>query len=141
MTLPIHHPFWIEIVLVFAVMVVSAVVVYARADHIVAREILKLRGISRVRRDSAAAGAGLALVAGVVASAVYSYWIARAPSLAPTVFLFGAVVVGVALSALALVLAFRRHMRGAGEVIALNVIWAVAYGWLLPLAVVWWTGS
>lgn len=141
MTLPIQHPFWVEIIVVFAVSAISAALVYARADRIITPEIVASRGLARVRRDSALAGAFLAMVVGIFVSVLYSRWASASPELASRSFLVGGVAVGIVFSLLAMVLTAKKRMRGAREVIVLNFIWALAYGYLLPNAVIWWAGS
>lgn len=141
MALPIHHPFWAQILVVFVVAGLSALLVYARAERIMTPETVASLGLMRVRRDSALSAAFLALAFGIFASVVHVRWASLSPEVASRAFLIAGVGFGVVLSILALVLSARKRMRGAREVILLNALWAFAYGYVLPSAAVWWAGG
>lgn len=141
MALPIQHPFWAELLLVFLVTAITIVWVHARADHIVSPEVASALGMVRVRRDSALAAGFLALVAGLVASVVYLRWAALSPEFAARMFLILGLGCGLVLSVSAMVLSARKRMRGGLEMVVLNLVWAASYGYLLPKAAVWWAAG
>jgi hypothetical protein len=141
MTLPIQHPFWAELAIVFSVTALTMVWVHARALRIVSPEVVAKLGSPRVRRDSAVAAGFLALVAGLVASVVYLRWADYSPDFAAWMFALLGLGGGLVLSLVAIVLGTRQRIRGGAEMVVLNVVWAVAYGVLLPRAAVWWAGG
>jgi hypothetical protein len=138
MTLPISHPFWPELIVVLAVTAFTALFVHARAHRIVAEEVVSDRGIVRVRRDMAVTAASLALVAGLLASILFLRWFALSRPLATWAFLVFGLGAALFLSVSAIVLGARRRMRGSLEMVVLTLVWAAAYGYLLPTLTSWW---
>jgi hypothetical protein len=132
MALPVHHPFWLTLLLTVAVAALSAALVHARADRIVSPATAAGFDRGKLRRTAAGGIAGAAILFGGVASGLFLVLEAWGPDLAGHVFRIGSSIAAIALSLAAVRLRANARMRGVPELVALNVLWAAGFGWLLP---------
>jgi hypothetical protein len=132
MALPPHHPFWLALLVVLTVAAISAVLVYARVNHMVKSAMGASFGTRRSRLNASVGMAGAALLVGGAATGLYLALLARWSELAPGLYLGfaigGVLVIGAAL----LRNGARSGMRGIPELITLTIVWALAYGLVLP---------
>lgn len=130
MTLPIDHPFWLTLLVVVPVAVVSGILIHRRGERLASA--LGSAAFDRVRSEGAFAVGILAAGFGSLLSIGYAAFSARFPSLAPLAFIGGSFGIAALLSLLALRWSVRMRLLDARELVALNVLWAVAYGVLIP---------
>jgi hypothetical protein len=132
MALPPHHPFWAALLVTLAVAVLSSALVYARADRIVSGMTAAEFERRRLRRVASRGIAGSALLFGAAGSGLFIALQTHRPDLAVGLFHVASVAAAVLLSAAAVRLRVRAGLRGVPELVALNLLWATAFGWVMP---------
>lgn len=132
MALPVHHPLWLSLCIIIPVSIASGVLVRAHALEL-ARGRAAAVSSRNDRSDGALAFALLSAFVGVVLSLTYVFLAGRFPAATRWLFLASAALLGTCLSVIALRLSQRMRIGGARELVALNMLWTVAYGVMLPL--------
>lgn len=116
------------------VALVTGIIVFARASAIAEPQKIAALGLGAVARQDGATFATLALLFGLVAGAVYASVWPRWHGVT-ALYVAAAVILGIGLSVAAAVLRTRFGLGGVPEVIALNLLWAAAFGWLAPAVI------
>jgi hypothetical protein len=132
MALPPDHPFWLALAVTVGIAALSALIVYVRADRIVSATTAAAFDDKRLRRTASSGIAGSALLFGAAVSGFFLALEPRFPDLATDLYRIGSVVIAVLLSLAAVRLRRNSKMRGVPELVALNLLWAAGFGWLLP---------
>ena len=117
------------VVLVAAVMLISAAYTYVRGGELASADQIAAKGIAAARRDTAVFYAGVAVMVGVIGFFVFRGMINASPDTAAKTFLLIAIGIGVALEIMGAIV-FK--MRGIVELTLLHVLFIAAYGWVLP---------
>ena len=117
------------VAIVIVIAVVSALLVYWRAEHFGAVDDIAERGLSTVRREAVLFYGVLPLFFGGIAWFAYKYMYNQSPENAATNFLLLALAIGVVFTVMAAVV-FK--MRGFSEFVALHILYAAGFGWVLP---------
>ena len=115
--------------IVLVIVVISAMLVYWRAETFGAPEDIAARGLSTVRREAVAFYGILPVVFGVIAWFVYKYFINHWPKNADTNYFLLALGIGLGFTVLA-ALVFKG--RGFTEFVALHIIYLAGFGWVMP---------
>ena len=115
--------------IVIVIAVVSALLVYWRAEHFGAVDDIANRGLSTVRREAVLFYGVLPLFFGGIAWFAYKAMYNHSPQDAQTYFLLLALGLGVVFTVMA---AMVFKMRGFSEFVTLHLIYLAGFGWVLP---------
>jgi hypothetical protein len=140
---PVDHPFWIALFIAVPLGVLSALVLYMRAE-VVAHALGAPSGTPEARavRRAGWAAFGFAAAIFAVAAILFYSWLApRWPLGAAPLYRALGVSAALVLSLAAWVIGARSRSRGISALVVLNVIWAAVLGWVVPAAVTWWRGT
>ncbi|MCA9594900.1 MAG: hypothetical protein KC776_16380 [Myxococcales bacterium] len=131
MSIPVTHPFWLALAVAVPVAVISGLVVYFQAWRAITRVPEARDRLESVRSTAGLAAAFLALLVGVGVGLGYGALDRLTSGYAAGLYLAVGAVVFLVLSAWAI---GGRARRGAAfATVALNAVWAIAYGYVLPL--------
>lgn len=119
---------------IFVVAALTALIVYQRTPQIAGDEEIELEGLASTRRLFTFAFTAGAILFGVVVTVAYNFVANRWPTLAQPLFFWGSLGVMSLFSIAAGLIRPREGLGGVREVIALNIIWGLGYGWVLPYA-------
>jgi hypothetical protein len=128
-----ENPFPLIIILIVAA--VTALIIYQRTPQIAGEEEINEEGLSRTRLLFTFAFTASAVLFGVAVVVAYDFFASLWPSVAqPLVFLGGVVTAGI-FSLAAAVVRPRKGLGGVPELIALNFLWGLGYGLVLPYTI------
>lgn len=111
----------------------TGLIVALRIEQIAEPEKLVRDGIAEVRRQDATDFAMISLAFGALCAIGYSLAASRWPEAVNAAFMVGGTALTVVLSAAAAILRPQAGLTGVPEVLLMNFIWGVGYGWLLPI--------
>lgn len=117
------------------VALLTGALVYLRPLQLVEPTKIEMKGVEAAAREYAFASVLLTLAAGLLVTLLYVGLAYRYPDSAAKIYLMLGVVLAAALSMAAAIVRPRLHMRGVFEIILLNILWGVSFGWLLPLVI------
>jgi len=128
-----QNPFPLIIILIVAA--VTALIIYQRTPQIAGEEEINEEGLSRTRQLFTFAFTASAVLFGVAVVVTYDFIASRWPSIAQPLFFLGGVVTAGIFSLAAAVVRPREGMGGVPEIIALNFLWGLGYGVVLPYTI------
>ena len=128
-----QNPFPLIIILIVAA--VTALIIYQRTPQIAGEEEINEEGLSRTRQLFTFAFTASAVLFGVAVVVSYDFIASRWPSIAQPLFFLGGVVTAGIFSLAAAIVRPREGMGGVPEVIALNLLWGLGYGVVLPYTI------
>lgn len=128
-----QNPF--PLIIIFIVASVTALIVYQRTPQIAGEEEINQEGLTKTRRLFTIAFPASAVLFGVVITVAYDFTASRWPSVAQPLFFWGSLLLALFLSISAAIIRPREGMGGISEVIALNFLWGIGYGIVLPYAI------
>ena len=120
------------LIIIFIVAGITALIVYQRTSQIAGEEEIEKEGFASTRRLFTFAFTAGAILFGVVVTVAYNFVANRWPTLARQMFLWGSLAVTLLFSIAAGIIRPREGMGGVREVVALNLLWGLGYGWVLP---------
>ena len=128
-----QNPF--PLIIIFIIAAVTALIVYQRTPQIAAKEEIDQEGLSNTRKLFTFAFTAGAILFGVVVAVAYDFIAGRWPSLAQPLFFWAGLGTGTIFSLAAAIVRPREGMGGVPEVIALNLLWGLGYGIVLPYTI------
>lgn len=120
-------------VVIVPVALLTGLIVSVRIDQIAEPEKIREQGLETVRAEDSRGFGFIAVMFGLAAALVYVWLASRWPAAATNLFLALGLGLAVILSVAAAVVRPRAGLGGVGEVVALNMIWGLGYGWVMPL--------
>lgn len=124
------------VLVIMPIALLTGGLVYWRAAQIAEPERIAAEGLAVAARESGVGMGVLALLFGTVVSFGYVWMFARWPGVT-TIYAAVGLLLALGLSIAAAVVRPRHQLGGVPEVIALNLLWGLGYGWLMPLMVRW----
>jgi hypothetical protein len=125
-----QNPF--PLVVIFLVAGITALIVYLRTPEIAGQVEIETEGLARTQRLFTLTFTAGAILFGVVVAVAYNFTANRWPALAQPLFMWGSLAATLLFSIAAAIIRPREGLGGVLEVIALNLLWGLGYGWVLP---------
>jgi hypothetical protein len=124
------NPF--PLIIIFIVAAFTAWLVNQRITQIAGEDEIDEQGLEQTRRLFTLAFTASAVLFGVVVSVIYNYVQNRWAALAQPLFIIGSSSAMLLFSMAAAIIRPRANVGGVKEVITLNLLWGLGYGWFLP---------
>lgn len=115
----------------------SGGLVYWRADQMVEPGQIALRGLATVRWEEAVGIGFTALIFGLMTSQIYIWLAGQWMEAAAKLYLGFGVAFMAVLTLAAVTVRPLLHLEGIPEVVALNFLWGLGYGWVIPFLIRW----
>ncbi len=131
MSIPVTHPFWLALMVAAPVAVLSGLIVFLQAWRAITRVPEADSRLWSVRSTAGIAAGLITLGFGIVAGLAYGWLSALWPGIAGPTYL--ALGLGAAVTLSVYAVATRARHGAMVATVALNALWALGFGWLLPL--------
>ena len=128
-----QNPF--PLIIISIVAAVTALIIYQRTPQIAGEVEINEEGLSRTRQLFTFTFTASAVLFGVTVVVAYDFIASRWPSIAQPLFFLGGVVTAGIFSLAAAVVRPREDMGGVPEIVALNLLWGIGYGVVLPYTI------